>query len=190
MKKTAILLIIFLLFNTNYQAQSLKLGFRIEPGVLITELTNKVEVFPVLFCLYGNIILEPTDWFGFEVRPGYLLGGYYSGLEIGAFVRIKILSTRLFFIAGLNNHSNDFSNAHNGGGAYIKQMLYDAIGIGFHIDAKSSFDIIYYWTNNKEFEYTYISDLKNGLIYSKLVNRQMNGIIKIAFNLSWDVLKF
>jgi len=187
MKKTVILLFIFMFFNTINQAQSLKLGFRIEPGVLITEQSNKINVYPVFFCLYGNAILEPTDWLGFEVRPGYLLSYNYGGFEIGTFARLKIFSTKFFLIGGINNHSNSIIDSHNGGGGYYKQMLFKAIGLGFHKDSKLSFDIIYYWTNNKDFEYSRQTDF---LTYYRIVNTQMNGIIKIAFNLSWEILKF
>ena len=174
-------LIIILLISPIMKSQSLKLGFRIEPTFLLTEMKNENSIAFTPYSFYLNIIVEPIEWLSFEVRPGYLLaGGEYGGFELGAFTKFRILPSKFFMIAGLNNHSNDWSNAHNGGGSYLKKMLYYGLGIGFQKDSKLSFDLMYYWTDNKDFAYSFDG--------SSIKNKQMNGIVKLGFSLAWDIL--
>src|SRR3989339_1296133 len=140
-------LILILLISPIMKSQSLKFGFRIEPTFLLTEIKNENSITFTPYSFYLNVIVQPIEWLSFEVRPGYLLaGGEYGGFELGAFTKFKILPSKFFLIAGLNNHSNDWNNAHNGGGSYIKKMLYYGVGIGFQKDSKFSLDIMYYWT--------------------------------------------
>jgi len=180
MNKKTFLLTIYLMLSSITFAQSLKLGFRIEPTFLLTEAKTENSIAFSPYSFYFNIIVEPIDGLSLEVRPGYLIGGNeYSGFEFGAFARLKISSTKFFITSGLNNHSNN-ETGHNSGGSYAKEMLYKGIGIGFQKDSKLSFDIIYYWTDDKEFAYSFDGSSRK--------NKQMKGIIKLGFSLAWDVL--
>lgn len=166
-------------------SQSVKVGLRIEPGILFSEQFNQSEINPVFYSVSANIIYEPIKWLGLEIRPGYVSNGEYGGYEIGGFARIKILPTNIFLLIGMNNHSNNISNAHNGGGSYVKEMLYKGIGVGYQKDSKLSFDIMYYWTNNRDYAYSRVTDWQS---YSRIVNKQMNGILKLGFNISFTVI--
>jgi len=95
-----------------------------------------------------------------------------------------LFSTKFYFITGINNHSNQ-PTGHNSAGGYGKEMLFVSCGLGFQYDLKFGVDISYYWTNDKDYAYAKLTD---GLTYSRFVNRQMNGIIKLGFNISWDIL--
>ncbi len=176
-----VLALIFIPASRITKGQTLKLGFRIEPTFLLTELKNENSIAFTPYSFYLNIIVEPIEWFSFEVRPGYLLaGGEYGGFEIGAFTKFNILPSRFCLIVGLNNHSNDWGNAHNGGGSYLKKMFYYGVGIGFQKDSKLSFDVMYYWTDDKEFAYSFDGTFRK--------NKLMNGIVKLGFSLAWDIL--
>lgn len=181
----SISLLIFILTNLVTNSQSLKVGLRYEPGILFVEQNNKGDILPAIFSISGNILVEPIEWFNIEVRSGMLfISEEYSGFEIGLFARLKILPTHVYLITGLNNHSNK-SSANNSGGSYGIEMLYKSIGIGYQFGSKFNIDIMYYWTANKNFAYTRETDW---LTYSRIINKQMNGILKLGFNLSWDIL--
>jgi hypothetical protein len=177
------LLLISIPISKSTNAQTLKLGFRIEPTVLMTEVQKENSISITPFSFYLNVLVEPIEWLNLEVRQGYLLGEEYSGFELGAFARIKIFSTKFYIVTGLINHSNN-PTAHNSGGSYEKEMLYKGVGIGFQKDSKLSFDLMYYWTDNKDFRYSRQTDF---LTYSKIVNTRMNAVIKLGFSLAWDI---
>ncbi len=180
-----IVLLLSMLINLTSKSQSLKIGLRYEPGILLTEQNSSTEIVPVLFCLSANFIVQPNTWLNFLVRPGILfVDEQYSGFEIGAFVRLMLFSTKFYLITGINNHSNR-EYAHNRSGSYGKEMLFKSIGLGYQADSKFGVDICYYWTSDKEYAYALLTD---GLTYSRIVNRQMNGILKLGLNLSWDIL--
>lgn len=98
----------------------------------------------------------------------------------------KIFPKGIYIITGLNNHSNR-SSGHNGGGSYAKQILYKGVGIGFQMNSKLSFDLMYYWTNDKDYAYSILIDSSSG--YTTMVNKKMNGILKVGFSLAWDILQ-
>lgn len=187
MKRNYAFFILFILISTNQaiKSQSLNLGFRIDPTILLVEQTNESSILFTPYGMYLTTIFEPVEWFGIEIRPGYIMGGDYTGFEIGAFAKFKILPSKFFLIAGLNNHSNNMQNAHNGGGSYEKNMLFKSFGIGYQTDSKLSVDLMYYWTSNKNYAYSRKTDW---LTYSRIVDKQMNGIIKVGFSLAWDIL--
>jgi hypothetical protein len=161
-------------------AQTLKLGFRVEQALLIIEDKFETSVSYAPFGFYLSALLQPSDWLAFEARPGIFIAyDKYYGLEFGIFARARILPTRFYLIAGLNNHVNG-SSGHNSGGSYEKEMLYNAIGIGFQKDSRLGIDLMYYWTNNKVFGYSYDG--------SSRTYTNMNGIIKLGFSLAWDIL--
>ena len=182
-KNMLIVLLIFLIYS-NVQPQFLKIGFRIEPAIMFAEVKNESNLSFIFSSFYLTSLVEPTELFGLEFRPGYIIGGEYTGLELGAFLHFKIKPTNFYIVAGLNNHSNDVSNAHNGGASYIKNMLYKGIGIGYQKDSKLGFDLMYYWTNNKSYGYNRITD---DLGNATNIDKQMNGILKVGFNLAWDI---
>ncbi len=105
--------------NANFP-QSLSVGFKFEPAILITEHKNNIKYTPVFASLYLNSVHKPVEWVGIEIRPGYIVGGVFWGFEIGRFARIKIPQTNFIVIAGLNHHSNYENNAHNSGRSYKK----------------------------------------------------------------------
>jgi len=183
--KYLIILLILISMNLVIKSQTIKLGIRYEPGILIIEKNGKGESLPAIFSMSGNAIVTPIDWIDIEIRPGLVfVGEDYSGFEFGLFSRFKILPTSLYLIAGINNHSNKGYN-NNSGGSYDKNMLYKSIGIGYNFDPKFNIDVTYYWTSDKNFAYVKETDW---LTYSKIIDKQMKGIIKIGLNLSWDVL--
>ncbi len=173
-------LLILLFFSRITQAQTLKLGFRIEPAMFMTEQKNESTVSFTFISGYLSLSLEPVEWIGLEARPGYLVGGEYGGFEIGAFLRLRVLPSNFFIIAGINHHSNDILDSHNTGGNYQKQMLFQGVGIGYQKDSKLGIDLTYYWTNDKVFAYSY-----NG---STKTDKLMSGIIKLGFSLAWNIL--
>ena len=179
-------LLMLLLSSSMIKSQSVKLGFRIEPAFLFTELKDESSVSFTPFSLSLTTLVSPIDWLNFEIRPGYFLAGEdYGGFEIGAFLHFKVLPTAFSLIAGLNNHSNGINGGHNGGGSYNKKMLFKSVGIGYQKDFKLSFDLMYYWTNDKDFAYTRKTDAFG---YSTNYNKKMNGILKLGFSLAWDIL--
>ena len=181
----SIALLIFISTNLITNSQSLKVGLRYEPGVLFVEQDNKGNILPAIFSLSGNILVEPIEWFNLEIRPGMLfVSEEYSGYDIGLFARLKILPTHFYLITGLNNHSNKGS-AHNSAGGYDIEMLFKSIGIGYQFGHRFNIDIMYYWTTDKNYAYIRETDW---LTYSRIIYKQMNGILKIGFNLSWDIL--
>ncbi|PKL84057.1 MAG: hypothetical protein CVV24_02000 [Ignavibacteriae bacterium HGW-Ignavibacteriae-3] len=182
---TVILLVAFVPTGRFASAQSFKIGLRYEPGVMFTSQNSRNEIIPVLFCLSINLIVQPNEWLSFIVRPGFLLvDEQYSGFEIGGFVKLMLFDTKYYSIIGLNNHSNK-DTGHNTSGSYGKEILYKSIGLGFQADSKFCIDICYYWTSDKEYAYSRIRD---GLTYSNIVSKQMNGILKLGIDLSWDIL--
>lgn len=178
-------LLILVLINPPMKSQSLKFGFRLEPAILFTEENNGSSTSFTPYSFYLAAFAVPTEWITLEIRPGlFLAGEEYSGFEIGAFSRFKILPTKIYLIAGLNNHSNG-SSGHNSGGSYSKGMLYKGVGIGFQKDSKLSFDLIYYWSDNKTYAYTRITDSTG---HTTNADKNMNGILKVSFCLAWDIL--
>jgi len=171
--------------NLVVKSQTLKVGLRYEPGILMVDNVGKSELTPAIFSISGNALFTPVEWIDLEIRPGFVsVGEDYSGFDVGLFARFKIIPTSFYLIAGINNHSNkEYSN--NSGGSYSKNMLYKSIGIGYYFDTKFNVDISYYWTSNKNFAYLKETDW---LTYSKIIDKQLDGIIKIGLNLSWDVL--
>ncbi|MFA7421602.1 MAG: hypothetical protein WCZ90_18105 [Melioribacteraceae bacterium] len=179
-------LLLLILINPSIKSQSLKLGFRVEPGILFSEQNNESSISFSPYGLYLTTLFEPIDWLTLEVRPGMFLAGEdYSGYEIGAFIRLKIPSTSFYFTTGLNNHSNWGGNDHNSGGSYKKEMLFKGIGVGYQKDSKFSIDVNYYWTNNKDYAYLIDSSTQT---YSRVYNKQVTGILKLGFSLAWELL--
>lgn len=170
-----------------FYSQSLKAGFRIEPGIFLSEEKDEVKVIPVFYSVSADVIYYPLQWIGIEVRPGYMLVSEdYGGYNFGIYARLQSIIPKIFFVAGINKQSNFMNSAHNSGGSYTKDVIYKGIGIGYQCDSKLSFDIMYYWTNDKDYAYCHETDW---LTYSHKINKSINGIMKIGFNLNWDVLK-
>jgi hypothetical protein len=187
MKLNIILIAFFVLISLNekIKCQFLKLGFRVEPSVLLIEHKNESSIAFSPYGLYLTTLLEPTQWLALELRPGiFLAGEEYIGLEIGGFARFRVLPTKFSLLVGINNHSNKGSG-HNSGGSYEKDILFTCLGVGFQKDSKLGIDLTYYWTSNKDFAYTFE---RFEFTYSRRVNKKMNGIIKVGFSLAWDIL--
>lgn len=182
--KKIILVLSFIIFSSVAEAQILQAGFRIEPAILISESEGKNSILFAPYCINLSIISEVANKLLFEVRPGYILGGdEYSGFEFGFYLKYRFISN-LLIIAGINNHSNS-ETAHNSGGSYSINMLYKGIGIGYKKNSNISFDIMYYWTSDKEYAYYRDTDW---LTYSRMVDRKMNGIIKLGFAYSFTII--
>ena len=180
-KKIIIIPLFVVLFASALSCQSLKLGFRVEPTLMFVNDMNESAFRFSPYGMYLSAQFEPVEWINFEFRPGYLIAGEnYWGSEFGAYVKLKVLQPHLYVIVGVNNHSN-IAGGHNSGGSYSKQILYKGIGIGFQKDSHLSFDMTYYWTDNKEFAYSVLP-------YSGIVEKQMNAIVQIGFCLAWDIL--
>ena len=178
------IVISLLVLFTEVESQSLRLGLRIEPSILFMEDKNKSVISFTPYSFYFNSIVAITNWLTIEVRPGLFLASQeFSGFELGAFAKLNILPECAYIVAGLNNHSNSVSGS-NSGGSYAKRILFKGIGIGFQKDSKLNFDLMYYWTNDKEYGYSRRTD-SSGLTesYSKMIN----GILKIGFSLSWNI---
>jgi len=185
--KTLLLLIICIMLLNNFvYTQSLKLGMRLEPGIIKVKQNSNIQNYPILFSLYGHILIDRLEWFTVEFRPGLTYESEdYSGFELGIYLRLHLPNTKLFLLTGINNHYNN-GYYHNSGGSYEKEILYKCLGIGFSLGSRASFDLSYYWTNNKDFAYYRDTDW---LTFSRIVNRQLEGIIKLGFSLAWEVLK-
>ena len=179
-------LLIFIQFSSTVNSQSLKIGFRFEPAILLSEQNNSSSISFTPYSFYLTTIFEPIKNLGFELRPGYFLGGeYYGGFELGAFARWMILSSKFYVIGGVTNHSNDILGSHNGGSGLSKNILYKSIGIGFQKDSKLGIDLMYCFTNDKDYAYSNVYDSHGSYRFE---NKKMNSILKIAFSLSWDIL--
>lgn len=158
------ILIIFLLpLSSNCQittAQTLKFGLSIEPSFISYERMDGSSISFVPFSANLKILAAPVNWLNFEARPGIFIGGLdYRWLELGGYTRINLLPTRIYIIAGVNDHIK---------GGY-DDLLYNGAGIGFQKDSRLNIDVIFYW--------------KNGVREDKL-----NGVLKFCFGFSWDVL--
>lgn len=178
-------ILIFLIYSASI-AQTVKVGFRIEPSVLLTEQKNNSSNIFAPFSLYFTTIVEPVDKLSFEIRPGFLLGGeYYGGFEIGAYMKWMLFNSKYFLTSGLLNHSNTMIGAHNGGSGFNKNFLFYGIGVGYSVDSRLNIDLMYYQTEDKDFARIHYFN-SAGTITDETI--QMNGIIKISFCFTWDVL--
>ena len=181
--KKSIIIFIILFITSAANAQILKIGFRVEPNILFTEADNSSSVLLAFYNVSLSAIVTPIEKVNIEVRPGYILGGEdYMGTELGLFLKINALS-KLLLIAGLNSHSNNGSG-HNSGGSYHKNIIYTGVGVGLKVDSRLSVDVMYYWTSDKSFAYYHTTDWQT---YSRIIERNMNGIIKVGFCFTWDI---
>jgi len=141
-------------------AQTLKLGFSIEPSFISYERMDGSSISFVPFSADLKILVAPINWLNIETRPGIFIGSTdYMWVELGGYVRFNLLPSRFYIIAGVNDH---IKGGHD-------DLLYNGVGIGFQKDSRLSFDLIYYW--------------KNGVREDKL-----NGILKLGFGFSKDIL--
>jgi len=186
MIKKLVVILACIFINNMINAQSIKLGFRIEPTLMLIEKKNETSAIFTPYGMYLTSLFDPIDFLELEIRPGYIIGGDYTGSELGLFTRFRIFSKKFYVSAGLNQHSNIDITSHNTGGAYCKKILFKGIGIGYQKDSKLSIDIMYYWTSNKDFAWGEGYDQYGKLVIYK---KNMNGIIKVGFSLSWEVLK-
>lgn len=178
------ILFIILVFNVS-SAQVIKVGFRIEPTILISEQGNNTSTGFNPYSVYLTAAVSPIKDLSFEIRPGYLLwGDYYGGFEIGAFAKWNILSSKIFIQGGILNHDN-LDTGHNGGGSYEKSILYKGLGVGYQVDSKLSVDISYYWSNDSIYGY---SNIRDYISYSYQEYIRMKGILKLGFCLTWDII--
>ena len=105
-------------------SQSFEPGFILESSAVFNQKTisyllkediiesTEVNFYPVSIYFSYRLIL-PIG-FSLEVRPGYLFGGkYYSGFELGFFLRYKIIKELLYVAAGLNYHYNEAPGGGN-----------------------------------------------------------------------------
>ena len=162
MKKFIILLLLYAIISCsrNTIAQSLKIGFGIEPSMILYEKGGESSIGFIPFSANLKIFVTPLNWMNFEMRPGIFFGGLdYSWIELGVYARFNILPSRFYIIAGINDHIR---------GGY-DDILYDGIGLGIQKDSKASFDLMYFWKNGRNGE-------------------QVNGILKLCFGFAWDVL--
>jgi len=181
-----LLFIIFINLGSIVNSQTLRIGFRLEPAILISSQDNSSSISFTPYSFYLTTILEPIENLGFELRPGYFLGGeYYGGFELGAFARWMIPSSKFYIIGGVINHSNDILGSHNGGSGLSKNILYKSIGVGFQKDSKLGIDLIYYFTNDKDYAYSSVYYSYGNYGFE---NKRMNGILKVGFSLAWDIL--
>jgi hypothetical protein len=153
---------------------------------MLVEIRDETSAIFTPYGMYLTSSFIPVDFLELEFRPGYIIGGDYWGYELGAFLKINLLPTKIFVIGGVNNHLNTIESASNSGGAFKKYMLFNGIGIGYQKDSKLSIDIMYHWTSNKDFGYSNIHD-KLGYLFT--YKKNMSGIIKVGVSLAWEVLK-
>lgn len=192
LKILAIIAILFL-FSPTLKSQTVQLGFRFEPAVVLHGNPDENEVGFSPYSLYLTALVEPVKWLKIDLRPGIFLGdSEYSGFEMGVFAKVKILPSKFFIAAGFNNHDNSNGGGSNSGGSYEKNMLFKVVGLGFQKDEKLSFDIMYHWTNDKEYGYSihhpsYDELINNPGAVTKKIPKIINGIIKVGFSLAWDI---
>ncbi len=181
-KVASFLLVLF--YCSSLEAQVVKLGFRVEPNIIISEKSGASSIILAPLSLHSTILIEPVNNFILDARAGYIFANeYYTGIEFGIYIRYA-LTSRFLIIAGVNNHSNS-GGAHNSGGAITKDIFFKGIGIGFQVDSKISFDFMYSWTSDGEYAYYRDTDW---LTYSKTLKKRINGIIKIGFCIAWDII--
>ncbi|KUG25129.1 hypothetical protein ASZ90_005052 [hydrocarbon metagenome] len=166
--------------------QDLSFGLRFEPTLFVTEQANDNSVSFTPYSLYLSAKYSPIEWLSLEIRPGYIWGGDYGGFDLGGFAWINnAFLSNFYFIAGINNHSNEIGNTHHGSGNYIKKMLFTGIGFGYKKDKVLSIDLMYYWTNDKDFAYT-TTNTSEGI--PKFINKKMNAILKLGFSFYFELL--
>jgi hypothetical protein len=188
MKNVLIFLLIIISFN-EIKAQLLKLGFRYEPALVLTKENNNSDYEISAYSFYLTTSITPIENLSIDLRPGYFFGHeYYGGFEIGVYAKWVIQNSKYFLVVGLNKHSNSWLGSHNGGSGISKDMIYKAFGLGFQSNSKISFDIMYYWTNNKIFSYSrYYYYTSNGEVYGTSYN-EITGILKVSFSCSFDII--
>lgn len=185
MKEFLKIFFIILSVSNVVSAQFLKAGFRYEPALFFTESKNGSSTLLNTISGSFSIQLYLFSWINLEIRPGYIYGNGFNGWDLGMNIQMKLFSSDFFVLTGLHNHYNVANNSHNSGGNYDKTMLFKAFGMSYQYDHLLSFDVTYFWTSNKIFEYYFESDW---LTYRKLENINMNGIIKIGIKVSFEVM--
>ena len=185
--KKYVLLLILLSSYTVTDAQLLKVGFRLEPTLFFNEKFNSSSLGFSPYGFYSSIIVNPIENLSLEFRPGYLVGiELYGGLELGGYAQWKILSSNFYLAGGFYSHSNHFTSYHNGGVGYENRMNFLSLGMGYQRTETNGIDIMYSWTNEKEYAPSSRTNSKGEKIYT---NRKMNGILKIGISFAWDIFK-
>jgi hypothetical protein len=183
--KIVLLIMFLILIFAEHKSQTLQAGFRYEPAYVFIEENNRSVNGIAAISMYFTGLYHPTDWLTLEIRPGYFVADQdYGGFEIGGYARVKLLPTNFFVIAGINNHHNTWDSAHNGGGAYKKDMLFYVLGIGFQKGSKLSLDVSYHFSSDKSFGYSRVTDW---LTYSYFVDKKLNGMIKLGLSITSDI---
>lgn len=177
--------LLFFFLSVEYKSQILQAGFRYEPAYVFIEENNRSVNGIAAISMYFTGLYCPADWLTLEIRPGYFVADQdYGGFEIGGYARLKIFPENFFVITGINNHHNTWDSAHNGGGAYKKDMLFYVLGIGFQKGSKFSIDVSYHFSSDKSFGYSRVTDW---LIHSYFVDKKINGMIKLGLSFTSNI---
>ena len=180
------LIIIFFFCSAVIAGQGVKLGFRLEPGAVFTEYKGDKDVSPFFYGFKANIMIEPESYWGIEIQPGLMLvNDQLLGFEIGSFAKVNILSPDFALLLGLSNFFNrEISGRFSGG--YGKHFVFYGVGAGYQVNSKLRLDLMYYRPDTKEYAYVLEPD-ETG--YRK-VNKKINGIVRVAFNLAFEIISF
>ncbi|RJP61258.1 MAG: hypothetical protein C4543_03695 [Ignavibacteriales bacterium] len=180
------IIILYILVSSLISAQSLKLGFRLEPSIILTEDYNESGLQFTPYGLAITSIYSPLKDFELEVRGGYFLGGEdFTGFEYGAFINYRLFNGDFLLSAGLLNHLNSASG-HNTSVSYAKDLLFTGLGLKYLVDSKLSVDMMYFWASDKVYGYSWITDHSG---FSRIIDKRINGLLKIGISLAFNIIK-
>lgn len=163
-------LFVLMVISTTSYAQAYSMGIQLNSSVLNVQQYNNqtydktLLIFP--FSIYFNNKFCINKNYQIEISPGYFFGGeYFSGFEVGVYLRRNIYNDKIFGAFGLNLHYNLGSGHGITVAEYAPNGIFTNLGLTFGVNFNKnvSFLLSYMKSLNEDYGYSSAFNFENGL---------------------------
>lgn len=189
--KILFFLVMFINFCTLAQTY---FGFRAEPFYELTKIEKRID-YPIPtttienssngnFALSLALSFDVSEKIGISIRPGFVLGGLYSGFDGGLLIAYDVFRN-CYILGGVNTHLN-----FGGGGNTLSSdgvtIPYAVTGLGFDISRNGSIELQFNYSLN-QVSYGSERHMQSSPPYTTMSYYRIPWLIKVSFGLGWEL---
>jgi hypothetical protein len=146
---------------------------------MLSKYNNYVTGSDIGTSFYVSYQAEIDENFTIEIKPGIFFGGdFFSGFEVGSFLRYSFTYSKIYFLSGVNLHLNNGTAHGLSRMEFAKDDLYINIGLGIGTKLNNSINIAFNYYQPLKINYGYIAISENEI--SEIYQTKLFRIYKLG----------
>lgn len=188
MRKISITTVIIVLISyQSFYSQSVSVGFKADPYVLITERFNEIKSFPYVTSFYVLGGIKASSILHFDIEYGLQASEDYgfNGFEVSLIGKYLLRENKEYILIGYTHHKNGGGNS-SGHRTVDKYLSLASLGVGTYISNTFFVQVVYQFPlgDNVYAKFRTWDFIKG--IYNEEPLRVI-GLVKFGFGVSFDL---